>query len=128
MGPLFLRLIFYMITGALLALISWSTISHSAVTGDYALSLLLMVMMFCIVGQFFVDRLRPEVAPKDFHSTRLWKMPHTYRWHEYAPHGCQRATHHSEQIGVCGVEPGGPKSELAVVGERRRGRERGLLV
>ena len=77
MGPLFLRLIFYMITGALLALISWSTISHSAVTGDYALSLLLMGMMFCIVGQFFVDRLRPEVAPKDFHSTRLWKMPHT---------------------------------------------------
>ena len=33
--------------------------------------------MFYVVGQFFVDRLRPEVAPHDFHATRLWKIPHT---------------------------------------------------
>ncbi len=76
MGPLFLRLIFYMVTGVLLASISWSTISHSAVTGDYLLSFILLGMMFYVVGQFFVDRLRPEVAPHDFHDTRLWKTPH----------------------------------------------------
>ncbi len=66
-----------MITGVLLASISWSTISHSAVTGDYVLSLLLLGMMFYVVGQFFVDRLRPEVAPQDFHDTRPWNTPYT---------------------------------------------------
>ncbi|MCY4652309.1 MAG: hypothetical protein OXC95_04005 [Dehalococcoidia bacterium] len=76
MGPLFLRLIFYMVTGVLLASISWSTISHSAVTGDYLLSFILLGMMFYVVGQFFVDRLRPEVAPHDFHDTLPWKTPH----------------------------------------------------
>ncbi len=77
MGPLFLRLLFYLVTGVLLASISWSTISHSAVTGDYLLSFILMGMMFYVVGQFFVDRLRPEVAPQDFHDTRLWNTPYT---------------------------------------------------
>ncbi len=77
MGPLFLRMIFYLVTGVLLASISWSTISHSAVTGDYLLSLLLLGMMFYVVGQFFVDRLRPEVAPQDFHDIRPWKTPYT---------------------------------------------------
>ena len=77
MGPLFLRLIFYLVIGVLLASISWSTISHSAVTGDYLLSFILLAMMFYVVGQFFVDRLRPEVAPQDFHATRPWKTPHT---------------------------------------------------
>ena len=66
-----------MITGVILAAVSWSTISHSAVTGDYLLSLLLLGMMFYVVGQFFVDRLRPEDAPHDFHPTRIWKLPHT---------------------------------------------------
>ena len=70
MGPLFLRLIFYLVTGVLLASISWSTIFHSAVTGDYLLSFILLGMMFYVLGQFFVDRLRPEVAPHDFHSSR----------------------------------------------------------
>ena len=77
MGPLFLRLTFYLVTGVLLASISWSTISHSAVTGDYLLSFILLGMMFYVVGQFFVDRLRPEVVPQDFHATRPWKTPYT---------------------------------------------------
>ena len=68
---------FYLVTGVLLASISWSTISHSAVTGDYLLSFILLGMMFYVVGQFFVDRLRPEVALKDFHANRLWKTPYT---------------------------------------------------
>lgn len=61
----------------LLASISWSAISHSSVTEDYLLSFILLGVMFYVIGQFFVDRLRPEVAPQDFHPTRLWKTPHT---------------------------------------------------
>ena len=77
MGPMFLRAIFYLITGMLLSSITWSTISHSAVTGDYVLSFILLGMMFYVVGQFFVDRWRPIVGPQDFHATRPWKIPRT---------------------------------------------------
>ena len=64
-------------TGVLLSSITWSAINHSAVTGDYALSVVLLGMMFFIVGQFFVDRWRPEYGEKDFHPGKLWKMPRT---------------------------------------------------
>ena len=76
-SPMLLRMIFYAITGVLLSSISWSTISHSAVTGDYVLSFILLGMMFYVVGQFCVDRWRPEDGPQDFHPTRLWKIPQT---------------------------------------------------
>ena len=71
----FLRMGFYMIAGTVLASVTWSTIEHSAVTGDYILSVILLPMMFFVVGQFFVDRWRPEYGPGDFHPTRLWKTP-----------------------------------------------------
>ena len=70
-------MIFYAITGVLLSAISWSTISHSAVTGDYVLSFILLSMMFYVLGQFCVDRWCPEAGPQDFHATRLWKLPQT---------------------------------------------------
>ena len=70
-----LKLSFYLVTGVILSAITWGTLSHSAVTGDYALSVILLVMMFFIVGKFFVDRWQPEHGPKDFHSSKLWKMP-----------------------------------------------------
>ena len=69
------RMGFYLIAGTILASITWSTIEHSAVTGDYILSVILLGMMFFIVGQFFVDRWRPEYGPGDFHPTKLWKTP-----------------------------------------------------
>ena len=72
-----LRLIFYVIVGVLLSSISWSTVSHSAVTGDYLLSLILLGMMFYVFGQFCVDQWRPEYGPQDFHADKLWKMPQT---------------------------------------------------
>ncbi len=62
-------------TGVILSAITWGTLSHSAVTGDYVLSVILLVMMFFIVGKFFVDRWQPEHGPQDFHSSKLWKMP-----------------------------------------------------
>ena len=77
MGPLTLKMIFYAITGMLLSSITWSTISHSAVTGDYVLSFILLGMMFYVVGQFCVDRWRPEDGPQDFHPSKLWKIPQT---------------------------------------------------
>jgi hypothetical protein len=43
------RIFFYLIAGIILASISWSTIEHSAVTGDYVLSVILLGMMFFIV-------------------------------------------------------------------------------
>lgn len=67
--------LFYPLAGFILASITWSAIKHSAVTGDYILSVILMGMMFFIVGQFFVDRWRPEYGDKDFHPRKLWKMP-----------------------------------------------------
>ena len=70
-----LRTLFYLAAGSILASITWSAIEHSAVTGDYILSVILLGMMFFIIGQFFVDRWRPEYGPGDFHPTRLWKMP-----------------------------------------------------
>ena len=51
-----LRMGFYVIAGTILASITWSTIGHWAVTGDYILSAILLGMMFFIIGQFFVDR------------------------------------------------------------------------
>ena len=69
------RTLFYLAAGSILASITWSTIEHSAVTGDYLLSVILLGMMFFIIGQFFVDRWRPEYGPGDFHPTKLWKMP-----------------------------------------------------
>ncbi len=75
MGQQLFRTLFYLIAGTILASITWSTIEHSAVTGDYILSVILLGMMFFIVGQFFVDRWRPECGPGDFHPTRLWKTP-----------------------------------------------------
>ena len=75
MSQPFLRTLFYLIAGSILASITWSTIEHSAVTGDYILSVILLGMMFFIIGQFFVDRWRPEYGPNDFHPTKLWKTP-----------------------------------------------------
>ena len=65
-----------MTIGVILASISWSTISHSRVTGDYALAVILLGAMFFIVGMFVVDRCRPELSERDFHPSKLWKMPH----------------------------------------------------
>ena len=76
MSQLLLKLTFYLVTGVLLSSITWSTLSHSAVTGDYALSVILLGMMFYVAGKFFVDRWRPEDGHQDFHATKLWKMPH----------------------------------------------------
>lgn len=76
MGQLLLKLLFYLVAGVILSSITWSTLSHSAVTGDYALSVILLGMMFYVAGQFFVDRWRPEDGTQDFHATKLWKMPH----------------------------------------------------
>ncbi len=45
-----LKMVYYAIAGVLLSSISWSTISHSAVTGDYLLSFILVGMMFYVVG------------------------------------------------------------------------------
>ena len=77
MGQLLLKMTFYLVTGVLLSSITWSTLSHSAVTGDYILSVILLGMMFYVAGKFFVDRWRPEDAHQDFHATKLWKIPHT---------------------------------------------------
>lgn len=75
--PLILKVAFYVITGVLLSSISWSTISHSAVTGDYILSFILLGMLFYVLGQFCVDRWRPEYDQQDFHPSKLWKLPQT---------------------------------------------------
>lgn len=56
--------------------ISWSTISHSNVTGDYVLAIILLGAMFFIVGMFIVDRCQPELSERDFHPTKLWKTPY----------------------------------------------------
>lgn len=69
------KILFYLCAGFVLASITWSAINHSAVTGDYALSVILLGMMFFVVGQFLVDRWRPEYGGKDFHPSKLWKMP-----------------------------------------------------
>ena len=45
MGQQFLRTLFYLVSGSVLASITWSTIEHSAVTGDYILSVILLGMM-----------------------------------------------------------------------------------
>ena len=75
MGQSLLKMAFYLITGVLLSSITWSTLSHSAVTGDYLLSVILLGMMFYVAGTFFVDRWRPEVGRQDFHATKPWKIP-----------------------------------------------------
>ncbi len=75
MPQLLLKITFYLVAGVLLSSITWSTLSHSAVTGDYALSVVLLGMMFYVTGKFFVDRWQPGHAPQDFHPTKLWKMP-----------------------------------------------------
>lgn len=75
MSQTLLRTLFYLIAGTILASITWSTVEHSAVTGDYILSVILLGMMFFIIGQFFVDRWRPEYSDGDFHPTKLWKTP-----------------------------------------------------
>lgn len=77
MSPLSLKILFYSVTGVLLSSVTWGTISHSAVTGEYILSFILLGMMFYVVGQFCVDRWRPENSSQDFHATRLWKIPQT---------------------------------------------------
>ena len=48
-------MIFYLTTGVILASISWSTISHSKVTGDYALTIILLGAMFFIVAMYAVS-------------------------------------------------------------------------
>ena len=77
MGPALLRMVYYAATGVILSSISWGTISYSAITGDYLLSLILVGMMFYVVGNFFVDRWGLAGGPHDLHSTRLWKLPQT---------------------------------------------------
>lgn len=76
MPQLVLKMIFYLTTGVILASISWSTISHSRVTGDYVLAIILLGAMFFIVGMFIVDRCRPELSHRDLHPSKLWKMPY----------------------------------------------------
>ena len=66
---------FYGITGVLLSSITWSTIAHSAVTGDYLLSFILLGMMFYIMGQFCVDRWYPQESLDDLGPRRLWQVP-----------------------------------------------------
>ena len=77
MGPALLRMVYYAATGVILSSISWGTISYSAITGDYLLSLILVGMMFYVVGNFFVDRWGLAGGPHDLHSTKLWKLPRT---------------------------------------------------
>ena len=77
MSQLFLKMSFYLVTGVLLSSITWSTLAHSAVTGDYILSVILLGMMFYVAGQFFIDRWMPEDGQQDFHATKLWKIPRT---------------------------------------------------
>ena len=60
-----------------MASISWSSIEHSVETGDYVLAVVLLSMIFYIIGQFFVDRWRPEHNSRVFHPTRPWKLPYT---------------------------------------------------
>ena len=59
-----------------MASISWSTISHASVTGDYILAIILLGAMFFIVGMFIVDRCQPELSERDFHPTKPWKTPY----------------------------------------------------
>ncbi len=73
----FLKLAFYLASGSVLAIITWGAISHSAVTGDHILSVILLGMMFFIIGQFFVDRWQPRHSARDFHPSKLWKVPQT---------------------------------------------------
>ena len=77
MTQTFLKTGFCIIAGTLLASISWGSIEHSVVTGDHALAVFVMGMMFFIVGKFFVDRWRPVYGPDAFHPDRLWKIPQT---------------------------------------------------
>ena len=76
MSQLLLKMIFYMTTGVIMASISWSTISHASVTGDYILAIILLGAMFFIVGMFIVDRCQPELSERDFHPTKPWKTPY----------------------------------------------------
>lgn len=76
MSHLLLKMIFYMTTGVIMASISWSTISHSRVTGDYVLAIILLGAMFFIVGMFIVDRCQPKLSERDFHPTKPWKTPY----------------------------------------------------
>ena len=55
MSQLLLKMIFYLTTGVILASISWSTISHSKVTGDYVLEIILLGAMFFIVAMYAVS-------------------------------------------------------------------------
>ena len=71
-----LKVLFYSTAGFLLASISWSAINHSSVTNDPILAIALVGMMFFIVGNFFVDRWRPELGDKHFHPSKPWKMPY----------------------------------------------------
>ena len=75
LGQSLLKMAFYLITGVLLSSITWSALSHSAVTGDYLLAIILLGMMFYVAGKFFVDRWRPADGDQDFHATKLWKIP-----------------------------------------------------
>ena len=70
-----IRIIFYLTAGFLLALISWSAINHSSVTSEPILAIALMGMVFFIIGNFFVDRWRPELRERHFHPSKPWKMP-----------------------------------------------------
>ena len=72
---MFLKMSFYTMAGLVLSSISWGTISHSAVTGDFVLSFILLGMMFYVMGKFFVDRWRPADSPQDLHDTKPWKLP-----------------------------------------------------
>ena len=71
------KVLFYLFAGFVLASITWSAIKHSKVTDDPVLAIALLGMMFFIVGKFFVDRWRPKYGEKDFHPSKLWKMPYT---------------------------------------------------
>ena len=54
-SQLLLKMIFYLTTGVILASISWSTISHSRVTGDYVLGIILLGAMFFMVAMYAVS-------------------------------------------------------------------------
>ena len=71
MTQTFLKTGFYMITGTLLASISWGSIEHSVVTGDDTLGIVVMGLMLFIIGKFFVDRWRPAYGPGAFHPDKL---------------------------------------------------------
>ena len=74
MSQLLLKMIFYLTTGVILASISWSTISHSKVTGDYVLEIILLGAMFFIVAMYAVSG-TPTIRRDSVRAPHTPRMP-----------------------------------------------------